>query len=672
MRVVAILAGVVLWLTAGGAPGHAEKRVALVVGNDRYANLAEREQLRKAVNDARAVGAALGRIGFEVIPGENLGRQALIDKLDAAAQKLGPGDTVFFFFSGHGVAVDGANYILPADVPEIGAGQVTRLTGAAVSEDYITAELLRSGARIAVVVLDACRDNPFARPGTKGVGGEKGLQPHDPPSGVFSFYAANRGEAALDRLSDGDRDPNSVFTRALVPALTRPGLDLPALAVEVREEVTRLARTVRHEQHPAYYDGTSGGRVFLAGLPRDGAGQAGAGGAALLGGMAAPAGPAADEVAWSFVKDSRDADLVRRFIAQYPASPRRAEAVRRLAELERAPQSGIQTAAVVPPVAPAVPPADPCAGVVTVSFSSRCAAPLTAAQERGLKPKDSFRECENCPEMVVVPAGSFTMGSPENEKGRDKKDDKDESPQHVVTIAKPFAVDKFDVTKAQFAAFVAETKYDAGSNCYAYENNKWVEKRGRSWRDPGFTQDGTHPAVCLNWDDATAYVDWLARKTGKPYRLLTEAEWEYAARGRTAPGSHPRFWFGDDEKDLCRNGNGADQTGRDRFKWTDGFAPCRDGYATTSPVGSFAANAFGLYDMLGNAWQWTADCYHDSYQGAPADGSAWTIGDCSRRVVRGGSWIDDPRILRAAIRGWLTTEDRNGDLGFRVGRTLTP
>ena len=116
--------------------------------------------------------------------------------------------------------------------------------------------------------------------------------------------------------------------------------------------------------------------------------------------------------------------------------------------------------------------------------------------------------------MVVVPAGSFTMGSPENEKGRDKKDDKDESPQHVVTIAKPFAVDKFDVTKAQFAAFVAETKYDAGSNCYAYENNKWVEKRGRSWRDPGFTQDGTHPAVCLNWDDATAYVDWLARKTG--------------------------------------------------------------------------------------------------------------------------------------------------------------
>ena len=112
MRVVAILAGVVLWLTAGGAPGHAEKRVALVVGNDRYANLAEREQLRKAVNDARAVGAALGRIGFEVIPGENLGRQALIDKLDAAAQKLGPGDTVFFFFSGHGVAVDGAKKIL--------------------------------------------------------------------------------------------------------------------------------------------------------------------------------------------------------------------------------------------------------------------------------------------------------------------------------------------------------------------------------------------------------------------------------------------------------------------------------------------------------------------------------------------------------------------------------
>jgi uncharacterized caspase-like protein len=149
------------------ATAFAEKRVALVIGNDHYANLSANEQLQKAVNDAHAVGGALRRIGFDVIEGENLGRQALIDRLDEAAQRVQPGDTVFFFFSGHGVSAEGVNYILPADVPMVGTGQITRLTGAAVREDDITAAFKRAGARVAVVILDACRNNPFATPGTK-------------------------------------------------------------------------------------------------------------------------------------------------------------------------------------------------------------------------------------------------------------------------------------------------------------------------------------------------------------------------------------------------------------------------------------------------------------------------------------------------------------------------
>jgi hypothetical protein len=267
-----LFSGLALAALFSAAAAGAEKRIALVVGNDRYANLADRDQLQKAVGDARAVGHALRQIGFEVIEGENLGRQALIDRLDEVARQSS-GAMVFFFFSGHGVAVDGANYILPADMPEVGEGQITRMKGAAIAEEYITSELVGGGARVAVVVLDACRNNPFAHGGTRGVGGEKGLSPHEPPGGVFSLYAAGRGEAALDRLHDGDPNPNSVFTRALLPALTRPGLDLPALAVEVREEVDRLARSVRHDQRPAYYDGTRGGRIFLAGTP--GPGQAG-------------------------------------------------------------------------------------------------------------------------------------------------------------------------------------------------------------------------------------------------------------------------------------------------------------------------------------------------------------------------------------------------------------
>jgi formylglycine-generating enzyme required for sulfatase activity len=268
-------------------------------------------------------------------------------------------------------------------------------------------------------------------------------------------------------------------------------------------------------------------------------------------------------------------------------------------------------------------------------------APLTAAQERALKPKDAFRECADCPEMAVVPAGSFTMGAPDGEKEWSS----DEGPQHVVTIGRPFAVGKVHVTVDQFAAFVKETGFTAHSGC--------------DWRNPGFAQGGSHPAVCVSWDDANAYATWLARKTGKPYRLLSEAEWEYAARAGTATP----FWWGSSITPAQANydGNYVYAGGGSKGVYRKG----------TVPAGSFDANPWGLYNIHGNAYQWTTDCYHDSYSGAPADGSAWTAGNCrSGRVVRGGSWVDKPWDLRAANR------DRNSDegnyLGFRLARTLSP
>jgi uncharacterized caspase-like protein len=249
------------------APAHAEKRVALVIGNDRYANLGATEQLQKAVNDARAVGGALRGIGFDVLAGENLGRRALLGKLGELIQRVDPGDTALFFFSGHGVALDGVNYILPADVPDIAAGQETLLKGEAIGESYVISELSARGVRVAVVMLDACRTNPFSRPGGKGVGVAKGLAPPPQVTGVFSLYAARSGQAALDRLYDGDPSPNSVFSRVLVPMLAKPGLDLRDLAYEVREGVARIAKTAGYDQQPEDHDGTIGGRVYLAGLP---------------------------------------------------------------------------------------------------------------------------------------------------------------------------------------------------------------------------------------------------------------------------------------------------------------------------------------------------------------------------------------------------------------------
>ena len=254
-------------------------------------------------------------------------------------------------------------------------------------------------------------------------------------------------------------------------------------------------------------------------------------------------------------------------------------------------------AAAVPPTQPAPPPA-PVGPAVGIFPPASGASPLTAERERALKPKDTFKECEGCPEMVVVPAGSFIMGSPVGEQLRGLN----EGPQHRVTIAKPFAVAKFHVTRDQFATFVDETGFAPETSCWIFENpNSLVHRKDRSWRNPGFAQDGTHPAVCLSWDDAKRYVAWLSAKTGKNYRLLTEAEWEYAARA----GSTTQYSYGNDAKDICRYGNGLDQTGKREIAGYPSWMTfsCSDGYAYTSPVGSFAPNAFGLYDMHGNAWQ---------------------------------------------------------------------
>jgi formylglycine-generating enzyme required for sulfatase activity len=324
-----------------------------------------------------------------------------------------------------------------------------------------------------------------------------------------------------------------------------------------------------------------------------------------------------------------------------------------------APLSNTHTAAVAPPVRPSS-PCGPSHGVVSVSLS-RATKPLSAAEECALKRADVFKECDKCPEMVVIPAGSFTMGSPANEADRSEN----EGPQHPVSIARPFAAGKFAVTVDQFAAFVADTGHDAGSTCRTLEGGK-TEERQRSWRDPGFPQTGSHPVVCINFADAEAYVDWLSARTSKSYRLLTEAEWEYAARA----GTTTRYSFGDDERNLCRYANGTDLTAKREVPGLGPSGPCSDGHAYTAPVGSFVPNAFGLYDMHGNVRQWTEDCFHPSYTGAPTDGSAWTSAACAIHVLRGGSWGYRPARLRSAARDGTEPTLRRSFTGFRVARTL--
>lgn len=256
---------------------------------------------------------------------------------------------------------------------------------------------------------------------------------------------------------------------------------------------------------------------------------------------------------------------------------------------------------------------------------------LAPGSERAMQPLQSFKECANCPEMVVVPAGAFMMGSPENEGGREYS----EGPQHKVAIGKAFAVSRFEVTFDEWDACVAH-----GGCVYQPGDQGW----GR----------GTRPVINVSWHDAQQYVAWLSKRTGKTYRLPSEAEWEYAARA----GTTTAYSWGDEIGTGKANCDGCGS------QWDNN---------RTAPVGSFPANSFGLHEMNGNAWEWVQDCYQDNYNGAPTNGSARTSGFCDLRVLRGGAWGSTRRNLRSAARfGYSSPHIRSSTFGFRVGRTLTP
>jgi len=267
-----------------------------------------------------------------------------------------------------------------------------------------------------------------------------------------------------------------------------------------------------------------------------------------------------------------------------------------------------------------------------------------------------FKDCPDCPEMVVLPAGRFTMGSPSAEQGRFDS----EGPQRAVTVRK-FSLSKLNVTGAQFSVFLAETAYQPTA-CNPILDMKWKSPGGGLVYPPGSADLPEQPAVCINWHDIQAYLDWLNRRvvlfspqlrTG--YRLPSEAEWEYAARATTTTSR----WWGNEVGAGRANCQGCGSP------WDNTFI---------APGGSFGPNPFGLYDMLGNVWQWTADCWNESYAGAPTDGGAWLLGDCAKRVLRGGSWSNLPVFVRSATRSKADVSGADYDYssyaGFRVARSV--
>jgi formylglycine-generating enzyme required for sulfatase activity len=307
--------------------------------------------------------------------------------------------------------------------------------------------------------------------------------------------------------------------------------------------------------------------------------------------------------------------------------------------------------------------------VLTLAAISQDGASAAAADERNRSheaksnraPGSVFRDCPNCPEMVVVPAGRFIMGSSASEKswvashGGNLESVADESPQHAVSL-RSFAMGKYDVTRGEYAVFVRETRYSAGNGCFASSMPKSRRQASATWQSPGFTQTERDPVVCVSWQDARAYISWLNGKlrmpgwVSGPYRLPSESEWEYAARAGTAT----RFSWGND----------VESSGHAWYKENSG--------GQTHPVGLKPANAFGLYDMVGNVWQWTEDCYADTYANTPTDGRANETGDACLRVDRGGSWLYHAWLLRPATRERNPADYRDMIMGFRLARTLAP
>ena len=695
---------------------------ALIVGVSEYTNGWPR--LRGVGEDVPAVKAALERQGFAVTVVMDPDRRQLDDAFRSFISRHGqrPDNRLLFYFAGHGHSMKLGyggmmGYLVGHDAPNPNVDKVG-FKNRALSMQVIETYARNIESKHALFLFDAC----FAG------------SVFDATRAIPEVIRAKTGRPVRQFITSGTAEQQvpdrSVFRRQFVAALGGEG-DLDGDGYVTGAELGQFLETTvtnytRRSQTPQYgklRDPLLDKGDFVFALPEGGGlSVSGSTGGASSGGMTA------EMMFWQSIQNSTDAADYEAYLSQYPNGSFAALARARVAK-HKAPQ----VAALPPAPSFRVTPVDEemvvaktanvraepstisskigrlsagtkvdVTGRATVSGStwyrialagnqtgyvfgtllteiaavvpppppptSSPVQPAVGAYPR--KPGDTFKDCSDCPEMIAIPAGSFTMGSPESETSREGVPEKyasRERPQHQVRIPRPFALGKYEVTRAQFSVFVGATGHQTGNSCWVDTGGgNWKDTSGKGWRDPGFRQTENDPVVCVSWKDATAYVEWLSRKTGKNYRLPSEGEWEYAARSHTTTA---RYW-GDDADSGCGYANVHDRTSKkvNGFSWT--HHDCDDRYGQTAPVGQFRANGFGLHDMLGNAFEWTADCWHENYDGAPTDGSAWTSGgECGRRVLRGGSWVIVPGVVRSAYRDWSLADDRYYVSGFRVART---
>ncbi|WP_200821999.1 SUMF1/EgtB/PvdO family nonheme iron enzyme [Caballeronia arvi] len=613
------------------SPAPSSQRLALVIGNADYAE----RPLASASRDADDMSAALLSLGFQVTRRTNLDEAAMRHALDAFAARLGPDDTSLVYYAGHGLQAGGDALLLPLDASE--RRPVTLVRNAVSAKDIVERMTRARPGAANIVVLDMCLDAPFEKAPAR---------VWNLPPRTLVAYAAAPGDAAAEDQRNGR------YTAALLRALDAPHAVTSATFAAAASDVAQQSRGAQRPWIASTLDAgfaidDAPASVRIAQTDANAIDSAKSATAIRMRGILPKDSNEQYELTfWDSIKDSTYPGDYEAYLKAYPNGRFAALAKARIERLKAsgaastkpstpaAPPAATATpAAPAPKPAPSTPPTAAAPEKPRATTPAAPAAAAPAAPAANAKPAakaasgSEIKDCPQCPLLIPLSPGSFTMGS--------NNDDPAEKPPHRVSIGHPFAIGKYEVTVEQWNACA-----DAGA-CTRIA----AEGEGAT------PSPGNAPMRNVSWDDAQVYVKWLSKVGGKAYRLPTEAEWEYAARG----GTQSTYWWGDQMK----KGN-AD------------CKDCGDPYKpeAPTPVGSFAANPYGLYDMNGSVWEWVADCWHSSYKNAPADGRAWDDPSCSVRVIRGGSWREGATYMQSATRFKYSSSVRQSQNGFRVARDM--
>ena len=514
---------------------NAAEKVALVIGNNAYSQA----PLKNPINDASAIAKVLQKIGFDVVPAYDVNRAGMEDALETFGKKAENAKIAMIYYAGHAIQVDGVNYLVPANTPVKHRRDIRKL----MNLNELVLEV-KQASGLGLVMLDACRDNPFTKNITKSLGrsvGGRGLaRIEDTPDNILIGFATKKNAIAAD-----GKGKHSPYANALLKYLPEKNLEIRFLFGKVKDEVQRNTGNI---QQPFTYGSLGGNQWFLV---------------------------------------------------------------------------------------------------------------------EGIAPPPRFKE----PKMVSIRGGCYQMGQSASEKkvlikemGKEKyKKYSGDEKQHKSCV-EDFSLGQYEVTVGEFRQFINATAYrteaekSPAKGCRTYDGkaNEWQWSKNYDWQTIGFKQGENHPVACVSWNDAMAYIKWLKKETGKPYRLPTEAEWEYAARA----GSKTPFSTGNQISSRQANFDG---------NYTFNGSKKGKYLGKTSAVGSYSANKNGLYDMHGNILEWTCSAYVESYDGSEL--LCAKDSDSRSRVLRGGSWYSLPWILRSAFRFRLSATYRDNYVGFRISRT---